>query len=159
MRRLINYILGFIALLLLGLIFLPTLMYNRWLTRVDQYVDLNSLENRKQTYVFNILIEDKIEKTELSKEVRRLGISVPDERIWERWGSFSLFGGPGGNLYTEALTNFNSLLRAFEFFDIPDKERVEFMQKTLKCLQSDSSPLNKAQQIKDIANTVWEQYE
>ncbi len=145
-------ILSIIIMILLIPLFFNGLTSNRWIYKYDTYLDFNSGDYKEQSYVFNILIREKIQETLFSKEVRRLGIEVPEQRIWKCTGNFP-FSHIGGNTqYSEAHRRIVTLVKWLYILEIPDKERLDIMQKALKCLQTDDT--GKVQEIYNMTNSL-----
>jgi hypothetical protein len=126
-------------LLLCLIVFYSLLVSLRLLTGQDLYrikisYDLNSGDYRYKKYIYTIKIEDKIMMSEFSKELRRLNIDIPDERIWKSQSGFSvtpLFSGrySDGNFIIS--NNLRHLIFLLEDNKIPDNERISIIKEIL----------------------------
>ena len=121
-----------LSILLLGMY--PLLGHPRVFSIKDD-CDINSGDVRRQIYVCFFRIKNEIHETAFSREVRRLGILVGEERIWKSTYKKVLtikciyipFGG------TIAKCNF--LIEMFDVAKVSDQDRLEILERVFISLQ------------------------
>jgi len=69
-----------LALLLTGIL---VLLVHPSAVTTNTYIDANSGDVRVETAVFGLRVRDRTKVTRFSREVRRLGIAVPQNRAWQ----------------------------------------------------------------------------
>ena len=105
------------------------------ITEYKAFVDLNSGDTRYQRFIFSLKVKDKIRKTLFSEEVRRLGIDIPNERIWKfKSGKYFRFSSTKiSDGYSIVTPKLNKLLLVFKVYNIPDNERIVIIKEVLEC--------------------------
>jgi len=71
---------------LLGLVLLLSwpLLGQPWIFCRGTDIDINSGDTRHGVYVLSLCMKNEIQESDLSREVRRLGIAIPATRVWKR---------------------------------------------------------------------------
>lgn len=127
----------FIFLILVCLI--PFLNSPRFFCTYKDF-DLNSGDIRKSSFLCSLLINEKIQKTPFSRELRRLGMPVSEKRKWKR---FSMkLPNVGSRTYVEyrgagAIHTCLGLPIVFDEFEISNEKRRIVLQKALLFLQEE----------------------
>ena len=123
------------------------------ITESKGLIDLNSGECRYQRYVFSLKVKDKITATPFSEEVRRLGIEIPNERIWKYMSGryFRLSAHVISDGYYSVNAKFSKLLLIFEMYNIPDNERIAAIEEVLDCWKK-VEPYEVDKTLRDIIN-------
>lgn len=82
-----------------------------------------------------------IHESELSKEVRRLGIPIPDQREWVPIGGASGLGGMHVDyIYSRWLRTTRVLLDLLDKVNAPDEERRAVLQRLMTSLRTEKAP-------------------
>jgi hypothetical protein len=100
--------------------------------------DLNSGDYRYEKYIYTLKIKDEIEMTDFSKEVRRLGISIPDERIWVFLSGSSVtpfFSGQRADGKLGISGNLRRLMMLLDTNEISDSQRTSIIEEILVCIK------------------------
>jgi len=97
-------------------------------------IDINSGDLRWQTYLFSLLIKEEIQETYFSREVRRLGIPVGQDRIWEHRIMITLFRRRGYQ-YGGTVVDLAELINILNSTDTSDQDRIAILQRALTALQ------------------------
>jgi len=129
---------GIIIISILGLVLCPLLSDPRLFSSC-QDIDLNSGDIRVQVNVCFMQVKNEIQTTPFSREVRRLGIAVPQERRWVRRSTEVirvLYKGCIYYSYGRTFSQCKTLMMIFKDGDVPDAERAAIMQKILTHWQS-----------------------
>lgn len=122
------------------------------------YVDLNSGDCKGEKYIFSFKLKNKITTTRFSREVRRLGIDVSDERIWKKMGGHSYTLGIGG---IHSVGHYNvydafNFLTALDINNISGDDRINAIKEALNLWKKvESEEVNNA--FKDIINKYKEE--
>lgn len=98
-------------------------------------IDINSGDIRIRTVVFSFIKSEKIEQTPFSKEVRRLGIPIDENRSWKYGSSYILTIGGHSQSWISYLIC-ETIVKMFNDIDMPDDERKAILQKVLMSLQT-----------------------
>lgn len=124
---------------------------------ICQDIDLNSGDIQEQINVCFVRIKDEVQTTPFSREVRRLGIVVPQERRWVRAYTKVLTIACIFHLYGETFSQCNSVMRMFEDGHIPDEERLIIVKRILTNWQSkDPRDLHKVnEELEATAEKVY----
>lgn len=130
-------VLGAIGVVLLLLMALLSWARPWWLYCVRTVIDVNSGDIARQTYLCGRQINEDIQESAFSREVRRLGIAVPKGRHWRTVTAKTALrsetaGGPYGNLINEC----NLIMWFLDRFKVPDAERSAVVSETLTVLQA-----------------------
>ena len=97
-------------------------------------IDINSGDLRWQTYLFSLLIKEEIQETDFSREVRRLGIPVGEDRIWEHCIMITLIRRRGYQ-YGGTVVDLAELINILDFTDTSDQDRIAILHRTLTALR------------------------
>jgi hypothetical protein len=106
---------------------------------INRDFDLNSGDVRYYTYVCFLKINEDIQTTPFSQEVRRLGIDVPQERKWMPTHTklFTILRKIYINyVYGGTPTKCNFLITVFDEVNVPDENRHIILQEIITILQS-----------------------
>lgn len=106
-------------------------------------IDLNSGDVKGTRYRADGTTVYGVYESELSKEVRRLGIAIPQEREWRSLASFGS-GGTGGhfdNRYREVLPMARRLLNRLDEVNAADEERRDVLEDFMTSLRA-GNPLH-----------------
>lgn len=127
---------------------------------INRGLDLNSGDERVYVYVCFLKIKDDIKTTPFSREVRRLGIAVPQERKWigthtklftilRKIDIYYVYGGTP--------TQCNFLIWLFDYGNVPDDNRRIILQQIFTILQSGDrkAPSIITEKISDEAEKVF----
>ncbi len=99
-------------------------------------VDINSGDVRTQKYVCLVRIKNEINTTRFSREVRRLGIEIPEDHLWERIRTEEgLVSKKINYRYADALTDCIQATLAFEINNVPDEKRKVILKEMLENLR------------------------
>ena len=106
---------------------------------INKDFDLNSGDEGVYVYVCFLKIKDEIHTTPFSREIRRLGIAVPQERKWILTSMKLLrlitkrYICP---IYVGTPAECNFLTGLFDYGDVPDENRRIILQEILTILQT-----------------------
>ena len=113
-------------------------------------VDINSGDIRYTKYVDGICKKDVIRTTEFSDEIRRLGIDIPENRVWRqlnntkiweyrKWGSTKKHGTmQHSDTLHGFMQDYRNSVWLLKETNALDQERKEFLQEILKNLQAEN---------------------
>jgi hypothetical protein len=107
-------------------------------------MDINSGDFRYQEYCGDRLVRSEIRESALSKEARRLGISLPAERKWQPMHRNRPGNWVHGPTYEDCAYGFlmgvcNDLVRILNEANTPDDERRVVLGKFLTMLRTEDS--------------------
>jgi hypothetical protein len=113
-------------------LFLP----QSWVLSSNDDVDVNSGDLRDGLSVFGVPLTSRVQESELSREVRRLGMAMPAEREWKHMGRH--FGG----VYRDSSYGFmmgpcETLVVILEETNTLDEERRAILEKLMKMLRTE----------------------
>jgi hypothetical protein len=103
---------------------------------INMDFDLNSGDVRWYTYACFLKIKDEIKTTQFSKEVRRLGIDVPQERKWAPTYTKFLINKDVLYVYGQTPGDCNYLIKLFDKGNVSDEDRRIILQKFITILQT-----------------------
>jgi hypothetical protein len=127
------------VLLLLCLCLLP-LLGHPWVFIRYTDVDLNSGDLRTQVRVCTLAVKTEIKPSNLSREVRRLGINVPDTRVWKRAYERRLVSRIHVDYsYGRVVVACNVLVDLLASANAPDEERRTVLKSLMASLQTGDS--------------------
>jgi len=118
------------------MIFSITLFVRPLIFRIETDLDVNSGDIRQRKYICSILVEDNIQTTPFSQEIRRLGLILNKERIWERAEGKIKLNQYGRSKYRIAINMCNLLVDMFDDYNISDEDRFIILQNAFKNLQA-----------------------
>jgi hypothetical protein len=145
-RRIVIGITVFVVILCL---MYPILLHRRAYSIIED-VDVNSGDVRTRKYIFLLRVKNEINATRFSHEVHRVGIDVPEDRIWKRIRTEEgLLSKKINYKYADAVADCISAKLALEFGDIPDEKRKVILQEMLENLRA-----GKLDEIKDQVKTL-----
>jgi hypothetical protein len=126
------------GILLGGLILLlRPLLGEPWVFRRCTDIDLNSGGTRDVAYVFSLCVKNRIQESDLSREVRRLGIDVPGTRVWKRaFESYLVEGVYIDYSYGGVVATCGQLLRILDLTEASDQERRVALEMLLTSLRT-----------------------
>ena len=108
------------------------------LYRIDKYIDANSGDLRVQVYICSLQAESYVKSTPFSKEVRRLGIPIAENRMWRPVSTRCLRGGRHIHYtYRKTIRKCDELMEMFDQRNVPDEDRRIILQNVLAALQSE----------------------
>lgn len=133
MKKRTRFIILSVSLILIILLLLPLSGHPAVYSSIEE-IDINSGDLRRQTYLFSLLIKEEIRETHFSREVRRLGIPVGEDRIWENCIMITLFR-RRGNQYGGTVVDLSTLIHILDSTDTSDQDRIAILQRALTALQ------------------------
>ena len=108
-------------------------------------IDINSGDTRHTVHVFSLCVKNEIQESDLSREVRRLGIDIPPSRAWKRTFESHLVEGQYVNWkYGHVVTAARRLLSIFDEARAPDEERRAALEGFMASLR-----------MEDADQTLW----
>ena len=118
-----------------GVLIMQDLNIIPYLYTKHSYFDLNSFDFRYEKYIFSLKVGDKINESTFSKELHRLDINVPDERVWKYMSGVSYILPLFPVLYADGdwtiIHNLQRLFLLFEINEISDNERIAIIEEIL----------------------------
>lgn len=109
-----------------------------------QDIDINSGDIRFHEYIDGICKKDVIRTTEFSDDIRRLGIDVPENRIWRTTDKTEIRGSEKHSARTNISYLHHSLMSdclrstwLLNDANVSDHDRKEVLQEILKKMQSE----------------------
>jgi hypothetical protein len=123
--------------------------------RIAHYLDLNSGDIKVERYILKHLNRVDISETVFSKEVRRLGINIPDTRRWvfmddKDYGLTISFYSHGDSIsYGGIAGDLLGLTRVMDYYDISDSERIPIIEEVLLCIKKEK-PVEAEKALKDF---------
>ncbi|MBM4024079.1 MAG: hypothetical protein FJ280_01550 [Planctomycetes bacterium] len=108
-----------------------------WVFSNNTDLDLHSGALRDQMFVFGVPVKSRVYESELSREIRRLGIAVPATRTWKRIGQANLVQRHSiSSGYSRVLVRCDALLNTLGEVRAPDDERRVILQRLVTILQT-----------------------
>ncbi len=128
-----------VVLLLLCLCLLP-LLGQPWVFIKSTDVDLNSGDLRTQVRVCTLAVKTEIKPSNLSREVRRLGIDVPATHLWKHaFGSCLVNRSYVDSSYGRVVSECTMLVDLLASANAPDEERRTVLKSLMASLQTGDS--------------------
>jgi hypothetical protein len=128
---------------------LPPLSY------VETQMDINSGDVRDRIYIFGVSVTRKVDETPLSREVRRLGIAIPEAPEWQFMNGHSSGGVFSDGWLGSAWAACCGLVSLLDRTRTPDEDRRVVLQKVLKILKT-GSPFDARTEIMLLIDDVAE---
>jgi hypothetical protein len=119
-------VLGGIAAVLLLLVTIHILRHPWWLYCARTAIDVHSGDIARRTYVCDRKVRETIEETAFSREVRRLGIALPEGRYWRS----------AGGRYGYLIGDCRLVVLAMDELRMPDAERAVLLKEILTIIQA-----------------------
>lgn len=109
-------------------------------------MDINSGDIRHAVHVFRLRVKGEIQESDLSREVRRLGIDIPATRVWKRAFESYLVEGRSINWkYGHVDVASDQLLGILDETNASDEERRVVLEKFMASLR-----------MEDADHTLWQ---
>jgi hypothetical protein len=106
--------------------------------RIDKSIDANSGDLRVQVYICSLQTKSYVESTPFSREVRRLGIPLVENRMWRPVSTRCLTRGRHITYtYRRTIRQCDELMEMFDHGNVPDENRRIILQNILAALQSE----------------------
>jgi hypothetical protein len=124
---------------LLGLVLLLSwpLLGQPWIFCRGTDIDINSGDTKYGVYVFSLCVKSEIQESDLSREVRRLGIDVPATHVWRRaFESYLVQGNHIDYRYGSVVASCAGLLGLLDETKTPDKERRVALETLMASLRT-----------------------
>jgi len=100
-----------------------------WVFNFNTDIDINSGDFRDRVCVFCAPVKDRVYDSELSREVRRLGVGIPATRVWKRMGQ----------KYIRVLISCEELLNTLNEVKAPDEERRVVLERLMTSLRTEDA--------------------
>lgn len=142
--RLRHIVLTIIILSILLLCMYPLLGHPRVFS-VHRDIDINSGDVRVEIYACFFRIKNEIQVTPFSQEIRRLGIRVPEKRLWKRAQTKLLTWKYIGYQYGGTIVKCNFLIKVLDATNVPDQDRLVILKRVLMSLQKGKGMIAKAE--------------
>ncbi len=114
-----------------------TLLEQPWLFLSTRDVDICNGDTRDQVRVCSLVVQTRIQESALSREVRRLGIGIPQTRTWKRAFEGRLVNTIQTDYYHgSALMWCDTLVHILDQAKAPDDERRIILEKLMATLQT-----------------------
>ena len=141
------------AFLLIGVLVL--LVHSR-VFNTNTYIDINSGDLRVETTVCGLRVWNRIRVTTFSREVRRLGIDVPQSRVWRlaRTEQAMLMGTHSHVRLDPVRHDLELLMEIFAVGNVPDHDRLVILESILMSLKKKRPEVEIRDQIKAIEEKV-----
>ena len=145
-----------VALLLIGIFIL--LVHPRVFI-TNTYMDVNSGDVRAVTTLRGLRIWDNVRTTPFSREVRRLGIAVPKDRVWRlaRTEQAMLMGTHSHARLDPVRHDLGLLMEIFIIGNVPDQERLVILESILESLKNKRPASEIRDQIKAVEEKVFDE--
>ncbi len=126
---------------LLGLLlFFWPLVGHSWVFCRGTDIDINSGDIRHAVHVFRLRVKGEIQESDLSREVRRLGIDIPATRVWKRtFESYLVEGRSIHWKYGQVDVASRQLLSILDETNAPDEERQAILEKFMASLRKENA--------------------
>jgi hypothetical protein len=149
-----------LAAALLGLVLLLSwpLLGQPWIFCRGTDIDINSGDTRHAVYVFSLCAKNEIQESDLSREVRRLGIDVPATRVWKRaFESYLVEGSHIDYSYGSVVATCGQLFSILDETKTPDKERRVVLETLMTSLRT-GDPRNAQEQLYLLIDEIGEKH-
>jgi len=130
------------AIMAVVLLCLWPLLGQSWFYVKYTDIDLNSGDLRHQGRVCSLVVSTRIEESPLSREVRRLGIAVPANRVWTHAFEGRLVRGVCADYYYGRIFSYGrQLLMLLDLANAADEERRAVVERFITSLRT-GNPLD-----------------
>lgn len=122
----------------------------------NTYVDVNSGDLKMETTICGLRIWNRIRKTPFSREVRRLGIAVPQDRAWRlaRTEQAMLMGTHSHARLDPVRHDLRLLIEIFTVGKVSNQDRLVILESILKSLKKNRPGGEIRDQIKALEEEV-----